>query len=164
MKREPPSIGSFSVVMVDRQRKHDVRKSEIRRVLQLAAASLKVEGELALVFAGDGLLRRLNRDYRFKDKPTDVLSFPSPDRSEGLGDVVISVETARKNARGLGRSLDRELEILALHGFLHVLGYDHETDNGEMEALEKQLRRRHLSRTRRSSAVSSRHSAAGARA
>ena len=146
MKREPPSPTSFSVVMVDRQRKHAVRKREIRRVLEGAARSLKVNGELALVFAGDTLLRRLNRDYRFKDKPTDVLSFPSPDRNEALGDVVISVETARRNAGVLGRSLDRELEILALHGLLHVLGYDHETDDGEMEALEKRLRRHHLSR------------------
>ena len=150
MKREPPSTGAFSVVMVDRQRKHDVRKGDVRKVLELAAASLKVEGELALVFAGDGLLRRLNRDYRFKDKPTDVLSFPSPEPEEGLGDVVISVETARRNAQALGRSLDRELEILALHGFLHVLGYDHETDNGEMDALEKRLRRQHLSPLRAS--------------
>jgi len=141
MKHEPPSTSEFSVVMVDRQRKHAVRKDDIRRLLGRAARSLKVRGELALVFAGDGLLRRLNREYRFKDKPTDVLSFEGPDRDEGLGDVVISVETARTNAQRFGRSLDRELEILALHGFLHVLGYDHETDDGEMEALEKRLRR-----------------------
>jgi len=131
--------------MVDRQRKHAVRKEDIRRVLGGAARTLKVKGELAVVFAGDGLLRRLNRDYRFKDKPTDVLSFAGPDRDEALGDVVISVETARANAREGGRSLDRELEILALHGFLHVLGYDHETDDGEMDALEKRLRRSLLS-------------------
>ena len=145
MKHEPPSPREFSVVMVDRQRKHAVRKDALRLLLERAALSLKVRGELALVFAGDALLRRLNRDYRFKDKPTDVLSFPSPDREEGLGDVVISVETARENARRFGRSLDRELEILALHGFLHVLGYDHETDDGEMDALEKRLRRSLLS-------------------
>jgi len=132
------------LVIVDRQRKHAVRKQDIRQVLQGAAVQLKVEGELAIVFAGDALLRRLNRDYRFKDKPTDVLSFPGPDKDMGLGDVIISVETARDNAARFGRPLDRELEILALHGFLHVLGYDHETDQGEMDALEKQLRRRLL--------------------
>jgi probable rRNA maturation factor len=64
----------------------------------------------------------------------------------GLGDIFISVETARANAVRFSRALDRELEILALHGFLHALGYDHETDHGEMEALEKRLRARLLTR------------------
>ncbi len=146
MKREPPSTGPFSVVIVDRQRKHAVRKQDIHRVLQGAAEALEVEGELAIVFAGDAFLRKLNRDYRFKDKPTDVLSFPGPDKDMGLGDVIISVETARDNAARQNRSLDRELEVLALHGFLHVLGYDHETDQGQMDALEKQLRARLLTR------------------
>ena len=146
MKHEPPSTSPLSLVVVDRQRKHRVKKDEIEKILQRAAASLNVRGELALVFGGDALLRRLNRDYRFKDKPTDVLSFESQGEDMGLGDVIISVETARANAVRLGRSLDRELEILALHGFPHVLGYDHETDNGEMEALEKQLRTRLLTR------------------
>jgi probable rRNA maturation factor len=146
VKHEPPSTSPLSLVVVDRQRKHRVKKDEIEKILQRAAASLNVRGELALVFGGDALLRRLNRDYRFKDKPTDVLSFESQGEDMGLGDVIISVETARANAVRLGRSLDRELEILALHGFLHVLGYDHETDNGEMEALEKQLRTRLLTR------------------
>lgn len=146
MKHEPPSTSPLSLVVVNRQRKHQVKKDEIERILQRAAASLKVTGELALVFGGDALLRRLNRDYRFKDKPTDVLSFESQGKDMGLGDVIISVETARANAVRFGRSLDRELEILALHGFLHVLGYDHETDNGEMDTLEKQLRARLLTR------------------
>lgn len=146
MKHEPPSTSPLSLVVVDRQRKHRVKKDDIEKILQRAAASLNVRGELALVFGGDALLRRLNRDYRFKDKPTDVLSFESQGEDMGLGDVIISVETARANAVRLGRSVDRELEILALHGFLHVLGYDHETDNGEMEALERQLRARLLTR------------------
>ncbi len=98
-----------------------------------------------MVFASDALLRRLNRDFRFKDKPTDVLSFPSQGADMGLGDVIISVETARGNAERFSRPLDRELEVLALHGFLHVLGFDHETDKGEMHALEKRLRARLLS-------------------
>ena len=84
----------------------------------------------------------MNRSYRAKDKPTDVLSFPGPGGEEGLGDVLISVPAAERNARRLGRTLPQELDVLALHGFLHVLGYDHETDNGEMEALEGRLRRR----------------------
>jgi probable rRNA maturation factor len=130
---------------VNRQRRHAIRTEAIRSVLEGAAAALKVGGELAVVFASDALLRRLNRDFRFKDKPTDVLSFPSQGADMGLGDVIISVETARGNAERFSRPLDRELEVLALHGFLHVLGFDHETDKGEMHALEKRLRARLLS-------------------
>ncbi len=137
---------AFSVLIVNRQRRHAVRTKEIRDLLHRAAAALKVTGELAVVFAGDALLHRLNRDYRFKDQPTDVLSFESQGEDMGLGDVIISVETARANAGRFSRTLDRELEILVLHGFLHVLGYDHETDQGEMEALEKRLRARLLAR------------------
>jgi len=146
MKHEPPSTGGLSVLIVNRQRKHRIRVDLIKRLLERAARSMKVSGELALVFAGDSLLRRLNRDYRFKDKPTDVLSFESQGEDMGLGDVFISVATARRNAGRFSRTLDRELEILALHGFIHVLGYDHETDNGEMEALERRLRARLLTR------------------
>ncbi|HQZ18431.1 MAG TPA: rRNA maturation RNase YbeY [Vicinamibacteria bacterium] len=146
MKREPPSTDGLSVLIVNRQRKHRIRVDRIERLLAGAARSLKVSGEVALVFAGDAALRRLNRDYRFKDKPTDVLSFESQGEDMGLGDIFISVETARANAKRFSRALDRELEILALHGFLHVLGYDHETDDGEMEALEKRLRAHLLAR------------------
>ncbi len=146
MTHEPPSTGGLSVLIVNRQRKHRIRVEEIRSLLERAARSMKVSGEVALVFAGDALLQKLNRDYRFKDKPTDVLSFESQGEDMGLGDVFISIETARRNARRFSRTLDRELEILALHGFIHVLGYDHETDNGEMEALERRLRTRLLTR------------------
>jgi probable rRNA maturation factor len=100
---------------------------------------------MTLVLAGDRLLRRLNRTYRGKDRPTDVLSFPGGGE-EGLGDVVISVEAAERNAKGLGRTLGQELDVLALHGFLHVLDYDHETDDGTMDRLERRLRTRLLGR------------------
>jgi len=105
-----------------------------------------VDGEVSLVLAGDRLLRRLNRDYRGKDRPTDVLSFPGDGGEAGLGDVVVSVETAERNARALGRTLPQELDVLALHGFLHVLGYDHEADDGTMDRLERRLRKRILGR------------------
>jgi probable rRNA maturation factor len=101
---------------------------------------------VSLVFAGDRLLRRLNRHYRGQDRTTDVLSFPGAGGEEGLGDVVISVESAERNARGLNRTLGQELDVIALHGFLHVLGYDHETDDGRMDRLEQRLRRRLLGR------------------
>jgi probable rRNA maturation factor len=73
-----------------------------------------------------------------------VLSFPGGASEGELGDIVISVETAARNARALGRTLPQELDVLALHGFLHVLGYDHETDDGTMDRLERRLRRRLL--------------------
>ncbi len=141
---EPPD--GLRVVVLGRQRRRRVDAARLRRVLAGAADVLGVSGELALVLAGDRLVRRLNRDYRHKDRPTDVLSFPGEGGEKGLGDIVISVETAERNARGLGRSLPQELDVLALHGFLHVLGHDHETDGGKMQRLERRLRRRLLER------------------
>lgn len=136
----------LEVVVLNRQRRVPVDAARLRRVLHGAARALRVRGELVLVLAGDRLLRRLNRDYRGKDRPTDVLSFPGPGGEEGLGDVVVSVETAVRSARRLTRTLPQELDVLALHGFLHVLGYDHETDDGTMDRLERRLRRRRLGR------------------
>ena len=103
------------------------------RVLQAAASALRARGELALV---------LHVQWMDEPGPTDVLSFPGEGGELGLGDVVISVESAERNARSFGRSLAQELDVLALHGLLHALGYDHETDDGRMERLEKRLRRR----------------------
>jgi probable rRNA maturation factor len=129
---------------VNRQRTRRVRPARLLRVLRAAARDLGVSGELAVVLAGDRTLRSLNARYRGKDKPTDVLSFPGPGGREGLGDVIISLPTAARNARALGRTLPQELDVLALHGFLHVLGYDHETDDGTMDRLERRLRRKLL--------------------
>ena len=142
---EPPQ--ALNVVLLNRQRRRRVSPARLRRVLGGAARAVRVRGEMSLVLAGDRLLHRLNRDYRGKDRPTDVLSFPGEGGEAGLGDVVISVETAERNARAGGRTLARELDVLALHGFLHVLGYDHETDGGTMDRLERRLRKRLLGRT-----------------
>lgn len=131
----------LEVAVLNRQRRQRIDAPRLRRVLRGAARALRAEGEVALVFAGDGLLRRLNREFRGKDRATDVLSFPGPGGEEGLGDVVISVPTAAGNARRQGHSVPRELDVLALHGFLHVLGYDHESDDGTMDRLERKLRR-----------------------
>jgi probable rRNA maturation factor len=93
----------------------------------------------------DGRIQVLNRDFRGFDKPTDVLSFRTARKgaSKGyLGDIVISVETALRQARRRRSTLRRELEVLTLHGFLHLMGYDHETDDGEMRRIEYRLRRR----------------------
>ena len=103
---------------------------------------------LGVRFASDREMQRVNRDYRGKDKPTDVLSFPGePEPSDGehgsrhLGDILISIPTARRQAAERGHTVERELKVLLLHGLLHCLGYDHEADQGEMERLERRLRR-----------------------
>lgn len=138
--------GRLSVVVLNRQRRRRIQPARLRRVLAGAAAELGVAGEIALVLAGDDAVRRLNARYRGKDRPTDVLSFPGPGGADGLGDVIISVPTAARNARRLGRTLAQELDVLALHGFLHALGHDHETDDGAMDRLERRLRRLVLGR------------------
>jgi probable rRNA maturation factor len=144
MARSPSTLG---VVLLNRQRRRRVRPARVRRVLRAAARDLGVSGELSVVLAGDRTLRSLNARYRGKDKPTDVLSFPGPGGEAGLGDVVISLEMAARNARAFGRTLPQEVDVLALHGFLHVLGYDHETDDGTMDRLERRLRRKLLAGT-----------------
>jgi probable rRNA maturation factor len=135
------------VEVLNRQRRQRIDAARLRRVLRGAGRTLGVGGEVSVVLAGDRLLHRLNREFRGQDRPTDVLSFPAAGGEEGLGDVVISVPTAARNARRLGHGVPRELDILALHGFLHVLGYDHETDDGTMDRLEGRLRTRLRGRT-----------------
>ena len=130
------------VVLLNQQRRRRVPAARLRRVLQDAGRALRVTGEVALVLTTDAPVRRLNARYRHKDKPTDVLSFPGPGGEAGLGDIVISLDTAARNAPRFGRTLSQELQVLTLHGFLHVLGYDHETDDGTMDRLESRLRRR----------------------
>lgn len=94
----------------------------------------------------DREMRRLNRTYRGKDHPTDVLSFPGDATPEGrhVGDVVIAVPVARRQAAEAGHSPARELKVLLLHGALHCLGHDHETDGGEMARLEREVAGRRI--------------------
>jgi probable rRNA maturation factor len=142
----PRASTHVEVVLVNRQRRRRVPAARLRRLIRDAGRALRVSGEVALVLTSDAPVRRLNARYRHQDKPTDVLSFPGPGGEAGLGDIVISLDTAARNAPRFGRTLDQELQILTLHGFLHVLGYDHETDDGTMERLESRLRRRLLGR------------------
>jgi probable rRNA maturation factor len=134
--------------------RNDVRKSGVdgRALRATAKRLLAVAGEagssLSLTLVGDDAMRELNRDHRGKDVPTDVLSFPlldvdhvSGEDERMIGDVVISVDTARKQAADYDAPLQRELERLLIHGILHVLGHDHmEADEREkMEAEERRL-------------------------
>ena len=106
---------------------------------------------LSLCLLSDAAMRRLNGEFRGKWATTDVLAFPGggardPEGRVLLGDIAISVPRAAAQARGEGHSVAREVRILALHGYLHLLGYDHETDRGEMKRLEGRLARRLLPR------------------
>jgi len=95
---------------------------------------------MTVAIVSDARVRALNRKFRKKDKTTDVLSFPAEEPGY-LGDVVISSGVAARQARAARHSLATELRVLALHGLLHLLGYDHERDDGQMARLERRLRR-----------------------
>ena len=92
-------------------------------------------------------MREMNLRFRSVDKTTDVLSFPGEETPDGrhLGDIVVSAPTVQRQANERGHSCEREIRLLLLHGVLHCLGMDHERDDGEMEALERELRERWLS-------------------
>ena len=127
-----------------------LRRRELTAFLREAQQSAGLRGSVSLLLTGDDHIRQLNRDFRRKNKPTDVLSFPAPEipglkpglKSAPVGDLAISVETAARQADGLGHPLASELKILTLHGLLHLAGYDHETDSGEMARKEALLRKR----------------------
>ena len=99
------------------------------------------ESSATIAFVSDKRIRELNRQFRGVDKATDVLSFPAEEQAN-LGDIAVSVDTAAMQAKENGLTLDDEIAQLILHGLLHLCGYDHETDNGEMNRLELRLRRR----------------------
>jgi rRNA maturation RNase YbeY len=118
--------------------------ARVRRILRAAARATDGEArEVSVFFCGDGRMAALNRRWRRKNRSTDVLAFPAGEPSAGfLGDIVISVPYATRQARRRGGPPSRELDRLLLHGYLHLLGYDHEADDGEMDALEATLRAR----------------------
>lgn len=92
-----------------------------------------------LMLVDDTIIRELNRKYRLKDKPTDVLSFPIEDE-DSIGQIVISIETAEEQAKELGQSLEDELQFLFTHGVLHLLGYTHDTEENEKAMLAETYR------------------------
>lgn len=127
--------------------------SALRAFLRRAQAAVPLEGDVSVMLASDHEIRRLNRTYRGKDKATDVLSFPAQAAVSGknrrksgvplvAGDLAISLDTTTRQAKQFGHSVQMEVKILLLHGLLHLAGYDHETDGGEMAAREDELRRR----------------------
>jgi probable rRNA maturation factor len=137
------------IEIVNRQRKVPMDSERWQAFTERALKVVPAEGAgVTVAFVSDRLMRELNRTWRHKRGTTDVLSFPAAqdefERAEGvsLGDVVISVEQAARQASEHGLEFEEEVSQLILHGLLHLCGYDHETDEGEMNRLELRLRRR----------------------
>ena len=116
----------------------------LSRFLAEAQKTVRLKGQVTVLLTTDAAIRKLNRQFRGKNKATDVLSFPA----EGIGaekiagDLAISVPTARKQAVEQNHSLSTEIKVLILHGLLHLAGHDHESDNGKMARRERLLRAR----------------------
>jgi len=160
LKRREPNVASAdreAAAIENQQRDVRVSLPPLQKFLARMNRELKLaRGTMAVRLIADAQMARLNRTYRGKPKSTDVLSFPAEARqnparrwsaagkrrSAYLGDVAISPVVARRNAKRFGRTLPEELQILILHGALHLLGYDHEVDDGEMERIEMKFRRR----------------------
>ena len=148
--------GRAQEAVINRQRAVRIALAPLRSFLKKVCQDLQLpSSEVTVCFVTDAEIARLNENFRRKRGPTDVLSFPSHrqrSRRHGkmspeltrfyLGDIAISPAIARRNAAKYGRTLPAELRILMLHGVLHLLGYDHETDHGQMTRLENKLRRR----------------------
>jgi len=135
------------IEVVNRQRKIKVNLDIWRQFTARAAENIREAfgKSITIAFVSDKKMRELNRSFRDKNKTTDVLSFPSEsdefDAEENyLGDIVISLEQAERQAEENNLDLEIEIKQLILHGILHLCGYDHETDNGEMNRRELKLR------------------------
>jgi probable rRNA maturation factor len=136
-------------MIVNRQRGVTVPVKALEDFFERVRKELRFpQNAVTIQFISDAAMARLNQSFRHKRGTTDVLSFPvndggGPHRpSPYIGDIAISPQTARRNARRFSRTLPAEMRILILHGMLHLAGFDHETDHGEMERLENRLRRR----------------------
>ena len=134
-------------MIVNRQRRVHVAVKPLEEFFDRVRLELRFPHEAVTVqLISDSAMARLNQTFRNKRGPTDVLSFPAngakPERNAPyIGDIAISPQTARRNARRFSRTLPAEMRILILHGMLHLAGLDHETDNGEMDRVERRLRR-----------------------
>src|SRR6266850_4562710 len=144
-------------MIVNRQRAARLARPPLEAFLRRVKHELGLkEAGLTVRLVSDAEIARMNETFRKKKGPTDVLSFPAARRGprslpratskqkarEFLGDIAIAPATARRYARKHGRTLPAELRVLILHGVLHLLGYDHETDRGEMDRVERRLRKR----------------------
>lgn len=136
-----PNLFSRSVIIFEKTIE-GVSRPALERFARQAQKLAGTAGEVDILIAGDRRLHRLNRRFRRKNKPTDVLSFPRNGDAEAGGDIAISADYARRSARLHGHSQSDEVKILILHGLLHLAGHDHASDRGEMARLEARLRQR----------------------
>ena len=129
-------------MVIFQKRVPDLTELALDRFLARARRAAGLKAKVNVLVTSSTEMKSLNRQFRDKDKPTDVLSFPAEPgmQKELAGEIAISAEIATRNARELGHSPAEEVKILALHGILHLRGYDHECDNGQMARREKQLR------------------------
>ncbi len=136
-----PRGGELNLVIVQK-RVADLTDLALNRFLARARRAAGLKGKVNVLLTSSAEMKSLNRRFRGKDKPTDVLSFPAePDAPKTFaGEIAISAEIATKNANELGHEPAQEVKILVLHGILHLRGYDHECDHGQMARREKQLR------------------------
>ncbi len=161
-KKLVSTSSALRVEVVSRLQRLPLSAERCRRLLQRAAALAPPDSNLrpdsspvtprtlTVLFAGDARMRSLNTRYRGVVATTDVLSFPTggndapacPQEAPYLGDMAISVPVARRQAVRHGHGVAKEIQLLLLHGYLHLLGYDHETDGGRMDRTEQRLRRR----------------------
>lgn len=140
--------GSCAEIVIQNPRRYRSLESDrLRRWLSALIGEVAPAAEsFGVKFVNDMEMQELNGQYRGRDYPTDVLSFPGGDSLDGrhLGDVVVSVPTARRQAVSGGSEAQLEIRTLLLHGVLHCLGYDHECDEGQMDLLEARMRKRWL--------------------
>jgi probable rRNA maturation factor len=118
-------------------------KRRLERFLAEGRKAVRLKGDVGLRLTSNREMRKLNSTFRGKDKATDVLSFPAAEAAsaELAGDLAISLDIAAANARQLGHSVEDEVRVLILHGLLHLAGYDHESDEGQMARKELRLRK-----------------------
>ena len=137
-----PSRSFWNAPVVTLEKKvRGVSAASLARFAGRAQRAAGLRGRVSILVTGNAELRRLNRRYRRRDQPTDVLSFPACGNGMA-GDIAISAEVAAENARRFGHSLAAEVKVLVLHGLLHLAGLDHERDHGQMSRREEKLRRR----------------------
>lgn len=137
------------IEIINRQRSRSINANQWREFGKRALRAVdSTRQDATIVFVNDAAIRKLNREFRGKDYATDVLSFPTKaeefehENQSNLGEVVISVQRAAVQAKQNRLRFSNEIEQLILHGLLHLCGYDHETDNGEMNRLELKLRKK----------------------
>ncbi|HSE37853.1 MAG TPA: rRNA maturation RNase YbeY [Blastocatellia bacterium] len=147
--------------VINRQRLAGVNPRRVERVADATLGALgRHDTNLSVAFVRDRVMRELNRKFRGSKRTTDVLSFAAEEKNQStgdvnffragdghIGDIVISTDTALRQAREAGHTFAREVEELVIHGVLHLCGYDHETDNGQMNKLELKLRKKLLGQT-----------------